>query len=171
MKRSVLLVLFLVLAAPCLEPAQAQAAPPLKPGPEIQRLGFWVGTWKYESANASGMLTYEWITGGFGVIGREEGTDRAGRYAHLRVMTFDPEERVYTFYAVNNRGPGGSLAKITLAGNTWHGEWKATIGGKPAAFRGDLVEVTPALVTWKVERSVDGGPWTATTDGKYTRVK
>ena len=72
---------------------------------------------------------------------------------------------------MTNRGPGGSLARITLAGKTWHGEWKATIGGKPAAFRGDLVEVTPSLVTWKVERSMDGGPWVPTTDGKYTRIK
>ena len=175
MKRPAVITLVLLLAVPCLALTQAasQASPPgpPAPGPEVQRLGFWVGLWHYESASASGTLTYEWMTGGFSVIGREEGTDRVGKYAHLRIMTFDPAERVYTFYAVNNRGPGGSLAKITLAGNTWHGEWQVTVGGKPAAFRGDLVAVTPSLVTWKVERSLGGGPWTQITDGKYTRVK
>jgi hypothetical protein len=166
MKRPAVIALVLLLAVPCLALAQAPA-----PGPEVQRLGFWVGTWHYESATATGTLTYEWMTGGFSVIGREEGTDRVGKYTHLRVFTWDPDERLYTFYAVNNRGPGGSLARITLAGNTWHGEWKLTIGGKPAAFRGDLVEVTPALVTWRVERSMAGGPWVPITDGKYTRIK
>jgi hypothetical protein len=63
------------------------------------------------------------------------------------------------------------LAKGTATGNTWHWEWKGTVGGKPAALRGDLVEVTPTFATWKVERSVAGGPWTLITDGKYTKVK
>ena len=47
MKRSVLIVLLLVLAVPCLAFGQAQTAPPPKPGPEVQRLGYFVGTWKY----------------------------------------------------------------------------------------------------------------------------
>ena len=78
MRRSVIVVFLLTLAVPRLALAQAQAAGPPAPGPEVQRLGFWVGTWHYESANATGTLTYEWMTGGFSVIGREEGTDRVG---------------------------------------------------------------------------------------------
>jgi hypothetical protein len=47
MKRSVLIVLLLALAVPCLACGQAQTAPPPKPGPEVQKLEAWVGDWTY----------------------------------------------------------------------------------------------------------------------------
>ena len=171
MKRSVLIVLLLTMAVPCLAFGQAQTAPPPKPGPEIQRLGFLVGTWKTESGSSSSTTNWEWFVGGFGVVGREEGTDPGGKYSNLRVMTFDPVEKVYTHYMMTSVGPGGSLAKGTVAGNTWHWEWDGTVSGKPAKYRFTVVEVSPTATATKVEQSVAGGPWTVTSEGKGTKVK
>ena len=89
----------------------------------------------------------------------------------MRSWTFDPDERVPTLYAITSRGPGGTLAKGTLEGNTWRFAWKRMVGGRPADLRGTLVEESPALARWKVEQSVEGGPWTVISDGTFARVK
>jgi hypothetical protein len=168
MKRPILLVLSFSLAIPCLAAAQA---PPPPVGPEVQRLAYWVGTWNYKSATASSTITYQWFTGGFSLIGREEGTGSAGKYAYLRVLTYDPAEKMYTHYLVTSGGPGGILAQGTVTGNTFNWEWKGLVNGKPAAYRGTMVEVSPTSAAWKVERSIDGGPWSVTTEGTSTKVK
>jgi hypothetical protein len=171
MRRLLLVVALLVLAVPCLAFGQAQTVQPPKPGPEIQRIGYWVGTWKTESGPSSSTITWEWFAGGFGLIGREEGTGPAGKYSYLRIMTFDPDAKVYTHYMMTSRGPGGGLAKGTVTGNTWHWEWDAMVSGKPAKFRFTIVEVTPASFTGKIELSVAGGPWTVTEEVKGTKIK
>ena len=74
MKRSVLVVILLVLAAPCLASGQPQTPAPPTPGPEYQRLGYFVGTWKTDSGET---VTYEWFTGGFSLIGRVENSGPA----------------------------------------------------------------------------------------------
>jgi len=170
MKRLLVIVL-LVLAVPCLAFGQAQTVQPPKPGPEIQRLGSWVGTWKTESGPSSSTITWEWFVGGFGLVGREEGTGPAGKYSYLRVMTFDSVEKVYTHYLITSLGPGGALAKGTVAENTWHWEWDGMVSAKPAKDRFTVVEVSPTATASKVELSVAGGPWTVTAEGKGTKVK
>jgi hypothetical protein len=68
MKGSVLIVLLLVTAVPCLAFGQAQTPTPPKPGPEVQRLGYFVGTWKYVArvltdpkGTYEGTQTWEWF--------------------------------------------------------------------------------------------------------------
>jgi len=58
----------LLLAVPCLVSGQPQTSPPPKAGPEVLRLGSFIGTWKTETET----VTYEWFTGGFSVIGHVE---------------------------------------------------------------------------------------------------
>jgi len=169
--RATLFVLLLALTIPEIAVAQTQPTPPNKPPEEVQRLGSLVGTWTFRSAITAGTLAYEWIVGGLALAGREEGTDPGGKYTSLRILAWDPLMKVYTLYTVSSRRSGGVMATGTLAGNTWTWQWADPPGGKPAAYRGVLVEVTPTSSTWKVERCVDGGPWTVTRDSSFTRVK
>ena len=103
MKRSVLVVMLLLLAVPCLAAGQPQTPAPPTPGPEIQRLGYFVGTWKTDSGET---VTYEWFTGGFSVIGRVENSGPEGKSSELRIMTYDPDAKDYTHYRVTSMGPG-----------------------------------------------------------------
>ena len=59
----------LMLVITCLAFGQQQTAPPPKPGPEVQRLGSMIGTWKTDAGET---VTYEWFDGGFSVIGHVE---------------------------------------------------------------------------------------------------
>ena len=166
-----LVIVLLVLAVPCLAFGQAQAVQPPKPGPDVQRLGYFVGAWKSEASKSAATMTCEWFAGGYSIVCREEITAVAGKTSDLRVMTYDPDSKVYTHYMVTSMGPGGALAKGTLNGNTWLWQWDGTVSGKPAKFRLTLVEVTPTSYTVKVENSAAGGPWTVIDESKSTKIK
>ncbi len=72
-----LVVVVLLLAVTCLVSGQPQTSPPPKPGPEVLRLGSFVGTWKTETETVS----YEWFKGGFSVIGHVENSGPKGSLA------------------------------------------------------------------------------------------
>ena len=103
MKRSVLIVLLLTLTVPCLAFGQAQTVPPPKPGPEVQRLGYFVGTWKYAGkvltdpkGTYEGTQTWEWFPGGFSVVGKAEGTGvSGGPQNELMIMGYSNTDKFY----------------------------------------------------------------------------
>jgi hypothetical protein len=166
MKR-LLVIVVLVLALACLAFGQTQTAPPPKPGPEIQRLGHLIGTWKTETET----VTYEWFTGGFSVIGHVENSGPEGKSSELRIITYDPDAKDYTQYRVTSMAPGGTLSRMTVTGNTWLAQWDSTENGKPAKYRFSIVEVTPTSSTAKLEVSVADGPWTVTFETKAVKIK
>ena len=164
MKRLLALVV-LMLVMTFLAFGQQQTASPPKPGPEIQRLGSMVGTWKTDYGET---VTYEWFDGGFSLIGHVENPDKS---TELRIITYDPEAKNYTHYRVTSTGPGGELGRMTVTGNTWLHQWDGTESGKPAKYRFSIVEVTPTSSTAKLEVSVAGGPWTVTFETKAVKIK
>jgi|SRR5215475_255327 len=113
MKR-LLIIVVLVLAAPCLVSGQPQPVPSPKPGPEIQRLG----------------SLYEWFAGGYSVIGHVENSGPEGKSSELRIVTYDPDAKDYTQYRVTSLAPGGELSRMTVTGNTWLSRWDGTEDGK-----------------------------------------
>lgn len=173
MKRRSILIILLVLAVPCLAFGQSQPAPPPKPGPEIQRLGAFVGTWKTDSGET---VTYEWFTGGFHLIGHVENSGPEGKSTELRILTYDPDAKTFTQYRITSKGPGGTLTNLggtggTVTENTWLTQWDGTASGKPAKYRFTIAFVTPTLFTAKLEVSVDGGPWTVAFETKGHKIK
>jgi hypothetical protein len=179
MKRLVLVV-FLALAVPCLAFGQAQTAQPPKAGPEVQKLAYNVGTWKFEGEDKaspfgpggkfSGTETCEWFAGGFHIVCRSEGTGPEGKTTELAILAYDAEAKAYTYHAISSRGESGS-SKGSLTGSTWTWLWDGKAAGKPAKYRLTEVEVSPTSSTFKLENSVAGGPWTVIQDGKSTKVK
>jgi hypothetical protein len=173
-------IVFLALAVPCLAFGQAQTPQPPKPGPEVQKLAYTVGTWKVEgeakagpfgpAGTFSGTETCEWFAGGFHVVCRSEGTGPAGKATELAILAYDVEAKAYTYHYISSRGESGSC-KGALTGNTWTWLWDAKAAGKPAKYRLTEVEVSPTSSTFKLENSVAGGPWTVIEEGKATKVK
>src|SRR5215468_2727342 len=132
MKR-LLIIVVLVLAAPCLVSGQPQPVPSPKPGPEIQRLG----------------SLYEWFAGGYSVIGHVENSGPEGKSSERRIITYDPDAKDYTQYRVTSTAPGGTMSRLTVTGNTWLSQRDGTEDGKPAKYRFSIVEVRPTSSTGK----------------------
>ena len=176
MKKLLVIVVVLVFAVPCL----AQTTQPPKPGPEVQKLAYSVGTWKTEGEIKAGSLlpagkysvtgTCEWFAGGFHMVCRSEGTGPAGKRTELSILAHDAEAKAYTYYGISSLGESVS-SKGSLAGNTWTWLWEGKAAGKPARFRYTEVQVSPTSYTFKVENSVADGPWSVIEEGKATKVK
>jgi hypothetical protein len=176
MKKLLVVVVVLAFAVPCL----AQTAQPPKPGPEVQKFAYHVGTWKLEGEIKAGPFgppgkfsetdTCQWFAGGFHIVCRGEGTGPAGKSTSLSILAYDAEAKVYTYYEISSLGYSVS-DKGSLTGNTWTWLWDGKAAGKPAKFRYTEVQASPTSYTFKVENSVAGGPWTVIEEGKATKVK
>jgi len=179
MKR-LLVIIVLALAVPCLAFGQAQTTQPPKPGPEVQKLAYYVGTWKGEgevkagpfgpAGKFSGTDTCEWFAGGFHLVCRGEGTSPEGKRTGLSILAYDAEAKAYTYYGISSFGESDA-AKGSLTGSTWTWLWDGKAAGKPAKFREIEEQVSPTSQTFKIEYSVAGGPWTVVMEGKSTKVK
>jgi len=173
MRRLPVVIVVLSLALPCL----AHAQPPT-PGPEVQKLAYFLGTWQGEnelkggtlSGHISGRNVCEWFAGGFHLLCRNESTGPAGRHWELSVRAYDEETKTYSFYVIGSSGVT-VFAKGSLAGTTWTWLWDEKGWGKPATYRITQVLVSPTSYTFAIEESVTGGPWTVLEKGKATKVK
>ena len=173
MKKLLVVAVGLAFAVPCL----AQPAQPPKPGPEVQKLAYFVGMWKVEgeakpssfgpAGKFSGTQACEWFVGGFQVVCRAEVAGPGGKIAELAILAYDAEAKAYAYYGITNAGTI-STSKGTVAGNTWTwlSDWKAV--GK---LRFTEVQESPTARAIKVEHSVAGGPWTVIEEGKASKVK
>jgi hypothetical protein len=158
--------------------AQGTAGPP-QPSPEHKKLAVFVGTWKDEAETKPSpfgpgekftmMETCEWLAGGFSVVCHSEVTGLMGQKS-LTVLTYDPEEKVYTLYEFNSLGQSGS-AKGTVEGDIWTWNGESKMGGKRIKSRDTIKLPSPNSATMTSEISVDGGPWTAVMELKGSRVK
>src|SRR5436309_7959309 len=96
--------------------AGAQAPQPPKPGPEHQRLEYFVGKWTGEGEMKPGPMgpggkitstdTCEWFEGHFAVICRSDGKTPMGPSKSIGILSYSPEEKIYTYYGVDNSGMG-----------------------------------------------------------------
>ena len=178
MKKLLVIVVAVAFAVPCL----AQTPQPARPGPEVsERLAYWVGTWRDETEIKVGdpshpvgrsSITYacEWFASGFHVVCRAEGTGPRGKMTALLIRGYDIHKKVYSQYFISSRGET-EFDNMTVTGNTWMSTWEGQEAGKAAGFRFVEVQESPTSYTYKVERSVAGGPWTVIEEGKATKVK
>jgi hypothetical protein len=99
--------------------AQAPQGPP-KPGPEVQKLAYFVGNWKEEGkSTAHGMAgpvsstqKWEWVSGGFFIVGHSDNKSPVGDFKIMAVLGYDPETKMYTYNAFDSWGE-----LITAKGN------------------------------------------------------
>ena len=148
--------------------AQAQQAP--KPGPEHQRLAYFVGKWKAEGEVKPGPMgpggkissndTCDWFEGRYSVICRSEGSTPTGPTKSMGILGYNPEEKVYTYYGVDNSGMNmASVPKGKLEGDTWTYTDEGTMGGQRYKSRVVIKELSPKSYSFRMDIQGPDGKW------------
>jgi hypothetical protein len=157
--------------------ARAQQGPP-KPGPEVERLAYFVGNWHEEGkSTAHGMegpisstQRWEWVSGGFFLEGHSDNKSPAGDFSIMAVLGYDPETKMYTYNAFDSWGES-ITAKGSFSGDTWTWITESMMQGKPMETRLTEKEVSKTQYTLKYESSTDGGnTWSSDLESTFTKV-
>ena len=161
--------------------AQAPPPPP-KPGPEAAKLAYFVGNWTSEGelkpgpfgpgGKITGKDTCEWFEGKFSVICRSEGKAPTGPMKSIGILSYSPEEKVYTYYGTDNSGMVmTSVAKGTVQGDTWTYTDEGMMGGQKMKSRVTIKQVSPTVQTFLMEIQGPDGKWVPMMESKGTKVK
>jgi hypothetical protein len=148
--------------------------------PEVQRLAYYLGTWKGEGEVKSGPLgpagklssttTCDWFSGGFQLVCRGEENGPTGKRTFLNIKAYDEKAKAYTEYGISSLGDSEYQTGGSIVGNKRTFAFNIDLEGKPTKLRYTEVQVSPTLFTYQAEASIDGGPWTVMADGKVTKV-
>jgi hypothetical protein len=160
--------------------AAAQGGQPPKPGPEHERLGYFVGKWTAEGEVKPGPMgpggkmttsdNCEWFEGHYSVICRSEGTTPSGPAKSIGILGYSPEEKVYTYYGVDNSSMTmASVPKGTLKGDTWTYTDAGTMGGKKYKSRVIIKELSPTSYSFKMDMQGPDGKWMPMMESKNTK--
>lgn len=178
MKRiSILLAVCAMLLAISIH-AQAPAGLP-KPGPELKRLNYNVGTWKAEGefkpfpgmpgGKFTGTEKCEWYSGGFFVMCRSDGTGPMGPQKSVSFIGYDTNDKVYTFHEYTNMGDAIE-AKGKVDGDTWHWTSESKMGEIKMSVRVTIKEVSKNESTFKLEIAQNGGEFAVAQESTSRRV-
>lgn len=158
---------------------QAPAGPP-KPGPEHQKLSYFVGKWSAEvdikasPMGPAGKFSFtencEWFEGGFAVVCRSDGKMMGMTVKGLNVTSYDPGEKTYTYYNTNTLGET-LFSRGMVEGDTWTWTIQSKWEGKPIRGRVTMKVLSPDSATFTFEMASGDEPLKAIMEGKQTRVK
>lgn len=163
-----------------LQVASMAQTPPAKPGPEHERLGYFVGKWTTEGEMKPGPMgpggkltssdTCEWFEGGFAVVCRGEGTTPMGPNKSLGILGYSTEEKAYTYYGVDNSMMSmTSVPRGTLTGDTWTYTDESQMGGQKVKSRVTIKELSPTVYTFTMELQGPDGKWAPLMESKSTK--
>jgi hypothetical protein len=170
------LAAFLLLAAVA---SMAQAAP--KPGPELKKLDYFVGSWTLDGTIGQGPWgaggkfssseTYEWMSGNFFLVGH--GTfklppELGGEGSTTSFHGYDADKNSYTHDEFNSEGRHESNSG-TLNADTWTWTGSQNYGGQPIQQRMTIKMLSPSSYSFKFEISLDGAEWLPFMEGKATK--
>jgi hypothetical protein len=161
--------------------ADAQEQQPPQPGPEHKRLSFFVGKWRGEGEIKPGPMgpggkmtstdTCEWFEGNYSVVCRYEGSGPSGPSKGIGIIGYNPEEKVYTYYGVDNTSMNmASVPKGTVKGDTWTYTDQGTMGGKKYKTRVTIKEVSRTQQSFKMEMQGPDGKWVPVVESRSTKV-
>lgn len=152
-----------------------------KPGPEVQKLNYFVGAWTVDATigqgpwgaggKYTGTITNEWAKGGFFLQAQAESKmppELGGDTSALAFAGYDPQQNAYTRDEFNSNGDH-ITSKGTLAADTW--TWNSTrnFAGQDIQIRTTIKQLSPTSYSLKVESSIDGANWMTFMEGKATR--
>jgi len=160
--------------------AEAPEAP--KPGPEHQRLEYFVGTWEMEATIAenpfapAGKVTAtekcHWFEGGFAIVCKSEGKGPKGETKSLAIMSYSTEEKAYTYYGVENSPMTMTKASLgQFKDGTFVYDDESKIGGKTVRSRYTIKELSPTSYSLKGEMVNADGQWVTMVEGTAKKVK
>ncbi len=182
MKRIInLLAIYAMLSVAGVRFAAAQAPQAPKPGPEQARLGYFVGKWTVAGEMKPGPMgpggkftssdSCEWFEGRFSVICRSEGATPMGPSKSIGILGYSPEEKVYTYYGVDNSGMTmASVPRGTVRGDTWTYTDEGMMGGTKVKSRVTIKELSPTSYTFKMEMQGPDGKWMPWMESKNSKA-
>ena len=172
----------ILLVLTCVEAVlgQAPSGPP-KPGPEHQKLAYFVGKWASEGEMKPSPLgpggkftsteTCEWFAGGgFAVVCHSDGKMLEGTMKGLGITGYDLGEKTYTYFETNTLGEN-IFSRGTVEGDTWTWTNESKMGGTPVRGRFTLKQVSADSATYKFEMGTGDEPLKLIMEGKQTRMK
>ena len=169
-----------IATTPAATPATAQQP---KPGPEVQRLAYYLGTWRGEgdtkggpfgpAGKLSSTITCDWFAGGFHLVCRGEERGPTGKRTFLNILAYDEKTKAYTEYGISSLGESEYSTGGSIVANkrTFVKDLDSDVTGKSIKLRYTEVQVSSTFYTYQAEASKDGGPWTVIAEGKITKVR
>ena len=169
-----------IIAVGGVQAAAAQAGEAPKPGPEHQRLAYFVGKWKAEGEikpgpmGPGGRMTStdhcEWFEGHYSVICRSEAKTPMGSNKSIGILGYNTEEKVYTYYAVDNTSMNmASVPKGKVQGDTWTYTDEGTMGGQKMKSRVIIKEISPKEYSFRMDMQGPDGKWVPTMESRNTK--
>jgi hypothetical protein len=159
--------------------AQSQMPAP-KPGPELKKLDYFVGTWTMDGdlkpgpmgpgGKMTGTEHIEWMDGGFFLTSHSNFKSAMGNGTGLAVMGYNADDKVYTYDEYNSVGDA-EHSKGTVDGDTWTWSSDEKMGGQTMKARFTMKILSPTSYSFKYEMSPDGTNWSTVMDGKSTKSK
>ena len=146
---------------------QGEAYPQPKPGPEMEKLKFQLGTWKtvekheaspgFAGGEGSGIMTVRPGPGGLSLITEYNSTGAVGKFAGHGLLFWDAEAKVYKNYWLDNFTAGS----MEMTGR-WEGKDLVLTGqmkqmGKTYTFKEVITDISPTAHTMKMYMG-EGGP-------------
>ena len=158
----------------------AQEQQPTKPGPEHEKLGYFVGKWKAEGDVKPGPMgpggkmtstdSCEWFEGRYSVICRSEGKTPMGPSKSIGILGYSTEDKAYTYYGVDNSGMTmASVPKGTRQGNTWTYTDEGTMGGQKYKSRVIIKELSPTSYSFRMDMQGPDGKWMPMVESMNTK--
>ncbi|HYA97139.1 MAG TPA: DUF1579 family protein [Methylomirabilota bacterium] len=179
MRYRVTALAFLFVAALCAAPLQPQTAPaPPKPGPEVKKLGVFLGKWttlgelKPNGGKVTGSVSCEWVSAGFGILCHET-MDFPGqpKLVDVFLVGYDHETKQYALLQVGNVPGPVWIGRGSVDGNTWTWTVDTTDNGKPLKFRFTQKITSPDSMDFTNEIGLTAEALAPMMVGKYVRVK
>jgi len=177
LKLAILLTAGLLTAAAAAQAQEKKMEPP-KPGPEVQKLGFFAGDWTSQSemkpgpwgpgGKMTGTSHCSWMAGGFFLVCHEDVSGAMGKVTGLGILGYDAASKSYSWNGFNSMGEN-EHATGSVEGKTWTYTGESVMNGKPVKGRYTITETSPTSYEFKGESSEDGKTWNAMMEGKVTK--
>jgi hypothetical protein len=159
----------------------AQESAAAKPGPENQRLKYFVGHWTTEGemkpgpmgpgGKFTGSSRCDWFEGQFSVVCNTDGKTAAGPTKGIDILGYSSADKAYTYYGVDNSGMTmTTVPRGTVQGDTWTYHDESTMGGKKVKTRVTIKELSASAYTFKMDMQGADGKWTTVMESKSTKA-
>jgi hypothetical protein len=158
---------------------QAQMQMP-SPGPEVQKLDIFSGSWTLTGDLKPGAMgpggtiteyeTCEWMEGKFYLVCHTDFKGAMGNGTGLSILGYSTTDKMYNYREFNSWGEFDD-SRGSLDGSIWSWTSDENFGGTPMKGRFTMKITSPTAYDFAFEVSPDGSKWTTVMDGKATKSK
>lgn len=159
-------------------PVMMPAGP--RPGPEVERLSYFVGAWSSTGQIKPGPLgdggamrgrdSCGWMPGKFFVGCMMQSESPMGRIQTEGIMGWDADKKVYSWTSFDSMGRR-EMATGTYDDGVWTWSGESKVGDKMVKTRYIVSDTTPEAYAFRWETSPDGKDWKSMMEGKVTKMQ